>query len=335
MSRPLLRALASIAITLGLAGPVGAAELKVGYIPIVPMSQLFVMEGEGWTREADLKLDLVSFSSGPALIQALVAGQLDAAYVGIGPAMVARAKGVEIKVVASNVVEQVALLGRGDLAKAFEGAPSAAEALKAFRERAGRPAKIATLPAGAVPNTVLQHWLQEVAKVPAADVQVVGMGEEQVQQALLAQAVDAASILEPILTIVQERDETARIIAPAGTMFPGQPGAVLAVQESVIARDRGAVQRLVALHLRATEAIKADPSSAARHVTQFVGKGLVDPAVIERALKSPNTRMVADPNAIIGPTKAMQAFQVKLGVQAEAVDVDGLFDTSFFAAAAK
>ena len=28
-------------------------ELDVGFIPIMPMSQLFVMEGEGWTEEVD------------------------------------------------------------------------------------------------------------------------------------------------------------------------------------------------------------------------------------------------------------------------------------------
>ncbi len=27
-----------------------ATKLKVAYIPIMPMSQLYVMEGEGWTK---------------------------------------------------------------------------------------------------------------------------------------------------------------------------------------------------------------------------------------------------------------------------------------------
>lgn len=72
-------------------------RLEVASIPIMPMAQLFVMEGEGWTEAAGLELELTKFSSGPA--------------------MVARANGVPIKVVASNVVEQIALIARGRFAE--------------------------------------------------------------------------------------------------------------------------------------------------------------------------------------------------------------------------
>jgi NitT/TauT family transport system substrate-binding protein len=39
------------------------------------------------------------------------------------------------------------------------------------------------------------------------------MGASRVQQALLAGAVDAASTLEPILTVVQQRDPSALVVA--------------------------------------------------------------------------------------------------------------------------
>ena len=209
--------------------------LRVGYIPIIPMTQLFIMEGEGWTGQAGLRLQLTQFSSGPTMVQALASGSLDVAYVGIGPAIVARSRGIDIKVLASNIIDQVALIGRGPFAETMAAAPSAAEGFRRFYERAGRPAKIATLPQGSVPDTILRYYIQNVAKVDPAHVQIIGIGEDQVQQSLLAGAVEGASILEPILTIVQERDPTARIIAPANAMLPRQPGAVLAVRETVIA----------------------------------------------------------------------------------------------------
>src|SRR5688572_28835627 len=68
--------------------------LRVGYIPIIPMTQLFIMEGEGWTSQAGLNLQLTQFSSGPNMVQALASGSLDVAYVGIGPAIVARSRGI-------------------------------------------------------------------------------------------------------------------------------------------------------------------------------------------------------------------------------------------------
>lgn len=312
-------------------GPAAAAAstLRVGYIPIIPMTQLYVLNGEGWAKQAGLDLQTTSFQSGPAMVQALASGTLDAAYVGVGPVLIARSKGVKLKIVASNVVDQVALIGRGPLAKITGDAATAAEGFKAFRAAEGRPAKIGSLPAGSVPETVLRYWLQEVAKIPAEDVQVVGMGEQQLQQALLAGSIDGASILEPILTLTQARLSDARLIARAGTMFPRQPGAVLAVTEEIIARDRAAVAELVKLHVRASAFAKNSPDRTATLVTEAIGKGLVEESVMKAALTSDATNFVDNPREILESTRKMQDFQQSLGQITQPVNVDELFDFSF------
>jgi len=320
---------------LPLSADAAPVTLRVGYIPIIPMTQLFIMQGEGWTAQSGLNLKLTQFSSGPTMIQALASGSLDVAYVGIGPALVARSRGIDIKVLASNIIDQVALIGRGPFAETMAAAPSAAEGFRRFYERAGRPVKIATLPQGSVPDTVLRYYIQNVAKIDSAHVEIIGVGEDQVQQALLASAVEGASILEPILTIVQERDPTARIIASPNAMLPRQPGAVLAVRETAIANYRDAVAKLVELHVRATEFAKVQHDRAAGHVTAFVGRGLIDPEVIDKALRSPNTNLVSDPHIIMESTALLQDFQQTTGAQVKPVNLNELFDYSFFDAVQK
>lgn len=310
-----------------------ATALRVGYIPIIPMTQLYVITGEGWTKDAGLTLQTTSFQSGPAMIQALASGTLDVAYVGIGPALIARSKGVKLKVVAANVIDQVALIGRGPLAKAMAGAANPAEGVKAFRAANGRRPKIGSLPAGSVPDTVLRYWMAEVAHIAPDDVEIVGMGEQPLQQALLTGAIDGASILEPILTLVKSRLQDAAIIAKAGTMFPKQPGAVLAVTEDAIAKNRDAVAELVKLHIRATAFAKSNPDRTAELVTDIIGKGLVERDVMRAALTSDATTFVDDPRVILDSTKKMQAFQQSLNQITEPVDVDTLFDFSFHDAA--
>ncbi|KAA0573073.1 ABC transporter substrate-binding protein [Azospirillum sp. Sh1] len=310
-----------------------ATTLRVGYIPIIPMTQLYVITGEGWTKDAGLTLQTTSFQSGPAMIQALASGTLDVAYVGIGPALIARSKGVKLKVVAANVIDQVALIGRGPLAKAMAGAANPAEGVKAFRAANGRRPKIGSLPAGSVPDTVLRYWMAEVAHIAPDDVEIVGMGEQPLQQALLTGAIDGASILEPILTLVKSRLQDAAIIAKAGTMFPKQPGAVLAVTEDAIAKNRDAVAELVKLHIRATAFAKSNPDRTAELVTDIIGKGLVERDVMRAALTSDATTFVDDPRVILDSTKKMQAFQQSLDQITEPVDVDTLFDFSFHDAA--
>lgn len=303
--------------------------LEVGYMPILPVAQLFVMEGAGWTDEAGLDLELTRFSSGPAMVQALASGKLDVMNFGIGPAMVARANGVPIKVLAASIQEQIGLIARGEFANAFEGNDPAA-AIAQFTETQGRKPKIATFPNGSVPYTVLRYWLEEQIGVDADAVDIVTMGASRVQQSLLAGAVDAASTLEPILSVVQQRDPDARVVARGNDMLPHQPGAVLAVREAVLEEHPEAIQALVAQHVRATEMLENEPAKAAPYVREFVGKRLIDEETVTAALSSPSSNYLADPHMIIDATRTMADFQRRIGTLKKPVDVDALFDTSVY-----
>ena len=323
--------LGAIALLL-LASPVFAAgtKLKVAYLPIMPMSQLFVMEGEGWTKKAGLELELTKFSSGPAIVQAIASGGYDVMYFGIGPAMVSRANGVPIKVVASNVIEQISLVAQGEFAKTMKAAASPAAGIRDFTKKTGRKPKIASLPKGSVPDLVFRHWLIKIAGLKITDVDLVGMGTDKVQQAILAKSVDAVSMLEPVSTIVQERLKDSYTIAYGGQMFPRQPGAVVAVRESVIKEKRAAVAKLVELHVRATEMLNKDPKRAVKHVHKFLGQGLVPLQTFETAMTSPISNFVADPHSIVAATKTMHDFSKEIGTLKKPVPIDKLFDHSFY-----
>ena len=315
------------------AAPVAAqTKLEVAYIPIMPMTQLFILDQEGWAKEAGLDLELTKFSSGPAIVQAIASGKFDVIYFGIGPAMVARANGIPIKVVAANGIEQIALIAQGEFRKYVDEAASVAEGVRKFTADKGRKPKIASLPKGSVPDTVLRHWLIKVAGLSEQDIDIVGMGADKVQQAMLSRAVDGASILEPIITIIQERLPDAGIIATGGDMLPKQPGAILAVREKALAEHPEAIKKLIELHKRATDLIASDPERAAKDVHAAIGKGLVPLETIQKALQSRLNQFVADPRLIIAATKTMHDFQLEIGALKEPVPLDDLFDTSVYEA---
>ena len=310
-----------------------ATTLDVAYMPIMPVAQLFVVESEGWAKQAGLDLKLTKFDSGPAITTAIASGKFEIMYFGIGPALVARAGGVPIKVVASNVVEQIALIAQGDLAKL--GAKGAAAAIADFAREKGRKPKIATLPKGSVPDLVLRHWLVKIAHLPVDSVEILPMGEDKVQSALLTRAIDGASILEPIVTIVRQRMPDAVVLVSGGEMFKNQPGAVLAVRESAIQSKRDAIAQLVALHVRATELLSKDAKRAAEDVYPFMGAGLVEVGTIEQAIQSHLSHFMADPHAIEPATKEIQDFSAEIGLLDKPVDLTQLFDTSFYDQAVK
>jgi len=331
--RSLAVVLAAAAFSWLAAAPASAqTKLEVAYIPIMPMTQLFILQEEGWAKEAGLELKLTKFSSGPAIVQAIASGKFDVIYFGIGPAMVARANGIPIKVVAANGIEQIALIAQGDLKKYIDEAASPAEGVRKFTADKGRKPKIASLPKGSVPDTVFRHWLIKVAGLTEKDVDIVGMGAGKVQQAMLARSVDGASILEPIITIIKERLPDADVIATGGDMLPKQPGAIVAVREKALAAHPEAIQKLVELHKRATDLITADPERSAKDVHKAIGRGLVPLATIQAALESRLNQFVADPRLIIAATKTMHDFQAEIGALKKPVPLDELFDTSIYEA---
>ena len=83
------------AFALAMVGLPAQAEqipVRVGVIPVIGVSQIFVVNGEGWAREAGMDLKFTTFESGPNMIQALASGTIDVYVGGVGRAMSAFAQ---------------------------------------------------------------------------------------------------------------------------------------------------------------------------------------------------------------------------------------------------
>ncbi|TXN42080.1 ABC transporter substrate-binding protein [Methylobacterium sp. WL30] len=304
--------------------------VRIGVIPVIGAAPIFVANGEGWLEAAGLKPGFTTFESGPNMIQALASGTIDVYVAGIAPLAVARTKNIDVRVVAATAVEEMVFVAGPKLAPYFAATADKAEAFRRYREKEGRAARLATQPPGSVPNTTLQHWLWQVAKTDKTNAEVVAMGIDATQQALLAGAVDGASIREPALTIVQQRNPAIALIATGAEMFPDQPGTVVAVSGAFADRNPAAVQGLVDALVKATDLLKTDPARAAPPVEKALGKGITDLATIRKALSSPAAKFTADPRVIVEATRKMQAYQVSIGTLDKDVPIDGLFVPGFY-----
>lgn len=303
--------------------------LEVGYMPILPVSQLFVGLEQGFMDDLDVEIKLVQFQNGPAMVQALLAGQLDVAHFGIGPAMVARAKGADIKVVASSIVEQISIVALGKIAPYFENGDHKT-AFSRFAADNGRKPVITTFPVGSVPETVLQYWLRKQLNIDPDEVDIIYQGAAQVQQALLTDAVDGAAILEPAVTIVTSKSSDAKVVARGAELFPRQPGAILAVREALINNSPDLVKALVASHEKATQMLNNEDEATVKAVQKYVGGGRLSEELVKKAISGSKGSFVADPNFILEGTRTMHDFQAEIGTLKAKIDIDALFDTSFY-----
>lgn len=317
-----------------LAAPRLAAQervpVRVGYVPVIGAAPLFVMTGAGWTSEAGLDLALTKFESGPPAIQALASGTLDMLFVGIAPIAVGRAKGLPIRVIAASGIGGSGFAVQAPLAAAFDQAGGKArEAFAAYRAKTGRPAKLGVLPPGGTPTVALRYWLKRENVAPD-DVTFASMGIEAVQQAMLTGAVDGGTVLEPALTIVQNRKPDVKTIAFAPQMYPNLPGVVVSATDAFLAQRFEAATTIVKFAARARELILSDPAKAAPHVQAVLSGGLVDSRIYEKALGSKAITFVIDPRTIVEATRDSLAFEVEIGDFAQAPSIEGLFDSRVY-----
>jgi len=188
-----LIAIVSIALIVIFAGcveekaPSKMTTLYMGCQPINHQTAAMLASEKGWWEE-DLakfgieKVEMKEFSSGPPEMHAMLAGDLDVAYVGMAPPISAMYEGLDAKLIAGVETRGDALVIRSDLADKYNGPHS----LKGM--------SIATYPPGSIPHTILSKWLLDNGIDPEKDVDMKAMGPSDAVTAIGAKAIDAAFI---------------------------------------------------------------------------------------------------------------------------------------------
>lgn len=324
MNKPLSGLFLMVFVLLSAPARAETVKVEVAYLPVLGIAPLLVLEAQGWARAEGIDLQLTKFSSGPAITQALGSGKFDAVTMAVSPVLVAKAAGVDLKVVAVSGVEQQTFIAGSALAKAVSSASSPAAGFAAFAKANGRPAKIGTLPKGSMPDTALRHYIEKNGISPES-AQIVSQGEEAVRQAAITGAIDGAVIPEPLVTIISEKLPGSQVVADGKVLFAGHPGFVLALRSAFVEQHPKTAAKLAALNDRAVAFIKADPDKAAENILQFFGQGLIEKATLVAALKSPYNKQGDGFAAFRDNTNILQDYQVKIGVQSAPVDLDKLF----------
>lgn len=324
----LVSAVVAIALTWGPTGPLELSEIRIGYLPIYPDAQFLVAYGKGWFRELGVRdVKTIKFQQGVAMIQAFAAGELDVLYVGIDPVLVALEKGLPLRVVAANIINPLALVGTKELRDYYSRYGD--EFLEAWARDKGRLVRIATLPRGTTPDILLRMFFHRIGENPASPrAEVLPMGIGAVRSALLTGEVDAAMIMEPIISLALERGY--EVVVEGRLVLDNHPGAVLAVSLDLVRRRPDVVERLVEVHVKATKLLNEDKDEAARLLSEAIGESVLPLELARRALDSPFSNFVSNPGLIVKGTLEYHRFRAtQLGGEARLSEED-IFDASFY-----
>lgn len=294
----------------------GLTQLRIGYQPSTHQAAYMLAQEKGWWAE-DLKpfgitdIKEFEFPSGPPEMQAMLAGDIDVAYVGTAPPITAIAQGLDAKLVAGVNTNGSDLVFKNGLA--YKG-PESLEGLS-----------IATPPPGSVQDTIMNHWLEE-SGVDVSKVKILPMGPGDAVTAISAGKVDGVFLPHPSPAIV-EKERKGNTVVPSGKMWPDHACCSLLVSGKLIREYPDLVEQVVKTHIKATDYINANPEEAA---IIYANKTNQDLDVVKRSISGWDGRWISDPNLQVNSTVEYAKVDYQMTYTQKLLTKDDLFDTSFY-----
>lgn len=294
-------------------------ELNIGYQPSThQIAHMTAME-KGWWAE-DLapfgieEINEFEFPTGAPEMQAMLAGDLDIAYVGAAPVISALSSGLDAKIVAGVQTQGSNLVVRPEIS--YTG-PQDLKGLK-----------IATFPAGTIQDTLLRNWLEENNINPEVDLDILAMGPGDAITAISAGQVDAVFLPHPAPTIIVSEGNGVSVLA-SGEMSPDHACCVLVVSGELIRENPDMVEQIVSTHIKATEYNKDNIDEASEI---FAAKTGWEVEMVDKSLTDWDGVWISDPNQIVDSTVDYTTVQYGLGYIDKPLNQEDIFDLSFFEA---
>jgi NitT/TauT family transport system substrate-binding protein len=294
-----------------------AAELRLGYFANVTHASAVYGVGAG-TFAGELggtTLKTQVFNAGPAAVEALFAGSLDAAYLGPNPAIngFVKSQGEALRIVAGATSGGAALVVRGDITDPQQL----------------RGQKLATPQTGGTQDIALRTWLVEqgftVDEDGGGDVVIRAQENAQTLSEFQAGRIAGAWVPEPWASrLVLEGG--GKVLVDEEDLWPGGRFVTthLVVRTEFLQEHPETVQALLRGQLAAQESIATDPVKAKDVVNgqleELTGKALKT-ETIDRAFA--NIEITEDPIASSLKTSAQNAFATGL---VEEADLTGIYD---------
>ncbi len=292
-------------------------ELRIGYQPSTHQMAEITAMSKGWWQQdlAPYGVQNVSdkvFPSGPPEMQAMLAGELDVAYVGAAPVLSAIATGLDAKIVAGVNSQGSDLVVRNDLV--YTGPQSL------------RGMTIGTFPPGSIQDTVLRDWLMKNNLTPDKDVFIKGMTPGDAVTAILAGKVDAIFLPTPSPSTVVNQGK-GKIVVHSGEMYPNHTCCVLVVSGKLIREHPEIVRQIIRTNDRAVAWNEQNLDAAAEIYAAKTGANLTD---VKSSLEEWDGSWASDPSLIVDPVLDYARIQYELGYIKKPLTKEEIFDLSFF-----
>ena len=294
-----------------------ASTIRLGYFPNITHAPALIGVNKGFFQQAlgGTKLEAKTFNAGPAAIEALFSGAIDAAYLGPNPAINgwAQSKGKGLKIIAGSTSG-----GAGLVVKPGINGPA---------DLAGK--KLATPQLGNTQDVALRSWLKQnglnADQQGGGDVSIRPQDNATALQAFAQGAIDGAWVPEPNLSRMI-LESHGKLLVNEKDLWPGGQFVTthLVVRQDFLAKYPDTVTKLLKGHIQAVGYVQSDPADARKaanaQLAALTGKPLKD-QILTAAFQ--NLTFTDDPIASSLYASAKHAEDVGL---LKPVNLDGIYD---------
>jgi NitT/TauT family transport system substrate-binding protein len=299
------------------AGSEAQTTVRLGYFPNVTHATAIVGVEKGIFAKAlgNDSLKTQTFNAGPAAVEALLSGAIDATYIGPNPAINAFAKsnGKAIRIVSGATSGGAALVVKPEIATA--------------QQLKGK--KVASPQLGNTQDVALRHWLaDEGLKTDpqgGGDVSIVPQDNAQTLETFKSGSIDGAWVPEPwVSRLIQEGG--GKVLVDEASLWPAGKFVTthLVVATKFLQEHPDAVKRLLEGQVDANAFLNANPTESQQLVNagieKITGKKLSE-STIQASWK--NLTFTNDPVASSLTASAQHAEAVGL---LDKVNLDGIYD---------
>jgi len=230
--------------------PVTAEEkpLRIGWVFAMANAPVVVADRKGFFKDEGLNVEIIQFTSGPVVHQALAAGELDMAYIGTPPVYHWFSRGLESRILAKVNYGQASVVARKD------------SGVNTVADLKGK--KLAGVKRGSGMDVLLRGYvLKDTGQLDAdKDVAIISMPSGNMMPSVEEKVVDAAFMWEPFTSQSLARGNT-KIVLDVNAAEPNYPWYVVMAMPATMEKRKDEVVKALRAHKKAIDYLNSSPTA--------------------------------------------------------------------------
>ena len=320
-----------LVLSVATANVYAAKKIKIGWVFAMANAPVIIAKEKGYFKELGLDVEVLSFTSGPIVHQALAAGELDMAYIGAPPVYHWFSRGLDSRILAKVNYGQAAILVGKD------------SGINNLTELKGK--KMAGVRKGSGMDVLLRGYvLSQAGKMqPDKDIQVIPMKPGNMGPSIESKVVDGAFTWEPFTSEYELRG-TSKVIFDMNQAIPKYPWYIIMAMPEALKTKHDEIMKVLQAHKKAVEFLNSSPDAGNDIIAKaFKLEDIKDPksgkmipasAIVAQARKRLGWEWDLTANDV-GFIQNLMDYSYNLGYIKKKLKAQDIIDTSYTQALAK